>query len=370
MHGRAYEKDLVYSNHPCQFAHKPSCNESEKSKMSDQVNSRSLVVFKDDSGKPRRELRIGELAPLADNRVRVQVKYSSLNYKDALCSTGHPGVARNLPLVPGIDAAGSVVQSNCADVATGSEVMIFHADFGTKANGGFTQFVDVPADYVYPLPDGLSSREAMIIGTAGFTAAQSVDELIKHGVAPSSGPVVVSGATGGVGSLAVKLLASLGYEVVASTGKADRHDMLAKLGAASVIDRATLNDTSDTPLLKGNWAGAVDTVGGRTLATILRMTKPHGCVTACGLVAGVELNLSIYPFILRGVTLQGIDSATISRDYREKLWARIAGEWQMDDLENIATEVTLANLDEQIAAILGGAVSGRVLVDVSSEYEA
>lgn len=333
--------------------------------MSDQMKSRSLVVFMDGSGRPCRELRDVDLEPLADDRVRVGVKYSSLNYKDALCSTGHPGVARNLPLVPGIDAAGTVVQSNSAEVETGSEVMIFHADFGTKVNGGYAQFVDVPSQYVYSLPSGLNHRDAMIIGTAGFTAAQSVDELVKHGVVPDSGPVVVSGATGGVGIMSVKILAKLGYTVVASTGKAERHEMLKQLGASEVIDRAAINDSSDTPLLKGKWAGAVDTVGGNTLATILRTTKLHGCVTACGLVGGTDLAMSVYPFILRGVTLQGIDTANIERDYRQSLWQRLAGDWKLEHLEALATEVSLENLDESIASILEGAIAGRVVVDVS-----
>ena len=333
--------------------------------MSSSYKSKSLVVLADHDGQVRREFRDLELNELAQDFVRVEIKYSSMNYKDALCATGHPGVARKLPIVPGIDAAGTVVQSNADRYPVGSEVMIFHADFGTKVNGGYTQFVDVHAEFAYILPNGLSHRESMILGTAGFTAAQSVDELIKHSVDRDAGPVVVSGATGGVGSLAVKLLAKLGYEVVASTGKSEHHEMLKQLGANQVVDRTALNDTTETPLLKGQWAGAVDTVGGNTLATILRSTRPHGCVTACGLVGGVNLPITVYPFILRGVTLKGIDTASIDAEYRASIWDRLATAWKLDGLDALVTEIGLDGLDGQISAILKGSVSGRVVVNLS-----
>lgn len=334
--------------------------------MSDQTQTRSLVVFKQGDAPPQREIRQMQLEPLPADRVRVEVKFSSLNYKDALCATGHPGVARTLPLVPGIDAAGTVIQSNDEAVPVGQQVMIIHARFGTQVNGGYSSIVDVPGEFIYRLPSGLTLRNAMILGTAGFTAAQCVDELIQHGVQANTGPVVVTGATGGVGIMAVKLLSKLGYQVVASTGKSDWHQRLLQLGASEVLDRSAVNDSSDTPLLKGQWAGAVDTVGGNTLATIIRMTKPHGCVTACGLVAGVDLPLTVYPFILRGITLQGIDSATISSQYRYQLWQKLATDWQLDGLDELATEVTLDELDPQIDAILNGAVAGRVIVNLAN----
>lgn len=335
--------------------------------MSDHSKSRSLVVFDDGSGKPGREMRDLELGILPAGYVRVRTKYSSLNYKDALCATGNPGVARSLPLVPGIDAAGTVVESQSDNVATGSEVLVFHADFGTKVNGGYGQFIDVPAEFVYSLPPGMSDRQAMVLGTAGFTAAQSVNELIKHGIEPGNGPVVVSGATGGVGTVAVRLLSKLGYEVVASSGKADRFEMLKRLGASDVLDRSALNDASKTPLLKGRWNGAIDTVGGNTLATILRATKTHGCVTACGQVGGPDFAVTVFPFILRGVTLQGIDSANIGREERSLLWRKMATDWKLDDLEELVTEVSLDGLDEQINAILGGEIAGRVIVKINSD---
>lgn len=318
----------------------------------------------DADSKVKRELRSLPLNRLNEGYVRVAVEYSSLNFKDALCASGHPGVARSLPIIPGIDAAGTILESNNEEHPVGQKVMIFHAEFGTKVNGGYSQFVDVPAEWLYPLPDQLTTRDAMVIGTAGFTAAQSIDQLQRHGVEPGSGEVVVTGATGGVGIFAVMILARLGYQVVASTGKADKGDWLRSLGAAEVIGRDQVNDQSDRELLKGRWAGAVDTVGGNTLATILRSTVPHGCVTACGLVGGTNFGISVYPFILRGVTLQGIDTATIPREYRASIWDRLASDWKLENLEDVAIEVDFNKLEEKIEQILAGQIAGRVIVRI------
>ncbi len=246
--------------------------------------------------------------------VLVRIEYSALNYKDALASTGHPGVARRMPLVPGIDAAGVVANSEDPRFAVGDEVLIASAPFGTSEHGGWSGYANVPGDWVYKLPAGFSCLEAVTWGTAGFTAAQSVERIVHMGIQPEHGPVLVTGATGGVGIFAVKLLNNLGYQVVASTGKLDKQDWLNEHGASQVVPREQLDDTSSTPLLKGQWAAAVDTVGGNTLATVLRSAQSHACVTACGLVAGHDLPLTVYPFILRGVSLCGIDSAGISRE--------------------------------------------------------
>lgn len=301
---------------------------------------------------------------LGEGSVTVRVSYSSMNYKDALACTGHPGVAKSLPLIPGIDAAGRVVDSDDPQFSVGDSVMIFHAKFGTELDGGYSQLVRVPSDWVYKIPESLDPESVMGIGTAGFTAAQCVDQLMRHGVRPESGPVVVSGATGGVGIFAVKLLSHLGYEVVASTGKAERTDWLLANGASEVISREDLNDESGRPLLKGRFAGAVDTVGSNTLSTILRATKIGGCVTACGLAGGFDLPISVYPFILRGVALQGVDTANISPDYRQKLWDRLASDWLLEGLDSLNEVISFDALPEKVRQILDGKISGRTVIKI------
>lgn len=304
---------------------------------------------------------------LLDGEVLVQIEFSAVNYKDALAAQGNPGVARTFPLIPGIDAVGSVVESSSDEFKTGEKVFIAHAKFGTAAHGGWAEFARVPADWVYKIPsdasgDEFSTKESAIWGTAGFTAAQSVEQVVDHAIKPDDGPVVVTGATGGVGIFAVKLLAKLGYEVVASTGKLDKTDWLKQNGANDVISRSELEETSSAPLLKGRWAAAIDTVGGHTLSNVLRTCKPHACVTACGLVGGSQLETSVFPFILRGITLCGIDSANISRVTRIALWAKIATQWRLENLEDLAEEVSMGELPSVVTRILQGRVFGRTLL--------
>lgn len=295
--------------------------------------------------------------------VVIRVAFSSLNYKDGLASMGHPGVARSLPHVPGIDAAGQVHQSSDDRFRPGDEVLVTGFGLGQDVWGGYSNYIRVPAGWVVPLPSGLTLRESMIYGTAGFTAAMSLEALQAHGVSPEDGEVLVTGASGGVGCLAVAMLAKLGYRVVASTGKATAHEFLKNLGAESIVSREEIDDRSDKPLLRTRWAGAVDTVGGNTLATVLRTTARHGCVTACGLVGGVELNISVYPFILRGLTLAGIDSAEYPIERRANLWSKLASEWKPAALESlVANTVDLKGLDREVQEILAGRVQGRVLV--------
>lgn len=294
--------------------------------------------------------------------VRIQLKYSSLNYKDALAIQGHPGVAKRLPLIPGIDGAGVVAGTTGTRFQVGDEVMIFHAQFGTEHHGAYSELAYVPESWVYALPTGMSLRQAMALGTGGFTAAQCVDELHRHQLTPDLGEIVVSGATGGVGIFAVKLLSKLGYRVVASTGKSERTDWLLANGASEVISREELHDRSDRPLLKSRWAGAVDTVGGQTLATIIRGTKSFGCVTACGLVGGTQLDVTVYPFILRGVTLQGIDTANITYERRAAIWEKLGGPWRLDSLDALITEVDLDGLLTAANQISAGQIAGRIVV--------
>ena len=298
--------------------------------------------------------------------VLIRVAYSSLNYKDAMAATGNPGVVGQFPHVPGIDAAGSVVSSTSDQFAEGDEVLVTGYELGSGHWGGYAAHVRVPADWVVPLPAGLTLKESMIYGTAGFTAAQSVEAILAHKIDPARGEVVVTGATGGVGSFAVALLAKVGYQVVAVTGKPTAHDYLLSLGASRVVSREEVEDASDRPLLKTKWSSAVDTVGGNTLSTIVRSTAHRGCVAACGLVAGIDLPLTVYPFILRGVSLIGIDSAKCPMESRSPIWSKLAGEWKLDGLDAMAETIDLTGLDERVQAILAGKITGRVLVRPSA----
>ena len=306
------------------------------------------------------------LAQLPPGDVVVDVQYSALNYKDALAATGHPGVARAFPLVPGIDAVGTVVQGS-AEWSVGTPVQVAHAKFGTEVWGGYSRRIRVPHDWLLPIPDPLTPLQAIAIGTAGFTAAQCVLSLQRHGIQPAAGEIVVSGATGGVGCFAVRMLAQLGYDVAAVTGKSDQAAWLKNLGARRILGREAVDDRSTRPLLAGSWSGAVDTVGGNTLATIIRQTQPGGCVTACGVVAGADLPLTVYPFILRGVQLSGIDSAGISRQRRLEIWSRIAGDLNPGDLADVASIIGRSQLEDRIQQILSGKIRGRIVVDLSRD---
>jgi acrylyl-CoA reductase (NADPH) len=294
--------------------------------------------------------------------VLIRVAYSSLNYKDALACQGHPGVVRTFPHVPGIDCAGTVAESTSSDYRPGDEVLVTGYDLGAGHWGGFAAYVRVPADWVVPLSSGLSLRDAMIYGTAGFTAAQCVDAIVGRGIRPDRGPVVVTGSTGGVGSIAVAILAKLGYEVAAVTGKSEQHDFLRRIGAKTILSRDDVPDATDRSLLPARWAAAVDTVGGQPLATILRSIDHRGCVAACGLVAGTDLALTVYPFILRGVTLAGIDSAKCPRPERLEIWQKLSGPWDVDQLDDLAHEVTLRELPARVQQILAGQIVGRTIV--------
>lgn len=295
--------------------------------------------------------------------VLIEVEYSSLNYKDALATQAHPGIVRQLPHVPGVDCAGTVAQSSSSDYEAGQKVFVTGYDLGAPGWGGWSAFVRVPAEWVVALPEGLSLRETMIYGTAGFTAAQCVRAIQHHGILPEAGEVVVTGATGGVGSVAIALLAKLGYTVVAVTGKPDQAKLLQQLGAHRVIPREEVCDDSEKPLLPARWAAALDTIGGNTLSTLLRSTDHRGCVTACGLVGGDKLPLTVYPFILRGVTLAGIDSAKCPRKPRLEIWHKLAAEWNVvEQLQPLVREVTLAGVLQEVERMLAGQNAGRTLV--------
>jgi acrylyl-CoA reductase (NADPH) len=255
-----------------------------------------------------------------------------------------------------------VVASTSPDYCPSDPVLVTGYELGAPRWGGFAAYVRVPAEWVVRLPADWTPEDAMTLGTAGFTAAQCVHALRRHAVMPSSGEVVVTGATGGVGSIAVALLAKLGYDVVAVTGKPEQHALLRKLGAKRLLTREDVDDRSDSPMLKSQWAGAVDTVGGNVLGTLLRSTKYRACVAACGLVAGVDVPMTVYPFLLRGVTLCGIDSAKCPRESRIEIWHKLSTDWRLDNLAPLVREATLTELPATVAEMLAGKAVGRTLV--------
>jgi len=303
-------------------------------------------------------------ADLPAGDLLIDVRYSSLNYKDALSAIGNPGVTRRYPHTPGIDAAGTVVASSTNQFSAGDEVVVIGFDLGMNTPGGFGQRIRVPAGWAARLPDGLDARSAMILGTAGFTAALAVDRLEAAGMRPDGGPVLVTGATGGVGSVAVALLARLGYEVHAVTGKVSSHQLLLDLGARAVVWRHDMLQGSRRPLLKAVWGGAIDTVGGPILFNAVKALRYGASLAACGLVASPEFPATVFPFILRGVNLLGIDSVELPVLRKAEIWGRLAGPWKIDRLATLAVPLTLDNLSVAIDRILAGEMVGRGLVDL------
>jgi acrylyl-CoA reductase (NADPH) len=322
--------------------------------MATQVEGKTQVAFQETS--------IDQLPP---GDVLVKVAYSSLNYKDGLCVTGKPGVMRSFPMVPGIDLAGAVVDSATPDFVAGDSVVLTGGGLAETQWGGYAEYAKVRKDFLVNLPAGLTAQQAMAIGTAGFTAMQCVLALESRNVWPGGKDVVVTGAGGGVGSVAVAILAKLGYRVVASTGRPETHDYLKDLGAAEVIDRGVLSAESKRPLDAERFAGAIDTVGGATLAGVLRSIAYRGTVAACGLAGGTSLPTTVLPFILRGVSLIGVDSVRAPRDERAAVWARLAGDLKLDLLASMTVVKPLSEIVALGEQILGGHIRGRVVIDVS-----
>ncbi|MDP6886781.1 MAG: oxidoreductase [SAR324 cluster bacterium] len=325
---------------------------------------RALVVRKNDDKTFTREVTERKINDLPEGDVLIRVRYSSLNFKDGLSCIGNPGVTRNFPHTPGIDASGEVAESSDSRFKEGDFVIVSGYNLGMDTSGGFGQYIRVPADWIEPLPEGLTIKEAAIYGVAGFTAALSVDALQKHGISPEDGEVVVTGSTGGVGSVSVALLSHLGYNVVASTGKKEEREFLSGIGASQIIGREEVNDESNKPLLSERWAGAIDSVGGTTLATLLKAVKRGGAVAATGLVASSELSTTVFPFILRGVSLLGIDSGYTPKKLRREIWKKLAGDWKFAKLQKLTIDCTLDQLDPEIDKILAGGQRGRVVVDL------
>ncbi|WP_246579068.1 YhdH/YhfP family quinone oxidoreductase [Alkaliphilus flagellatus] len=325
----------------------------------------ALLVSETEEKKFKREIVAKQIEDLPEGDVIINVKYSSLNYKDALSATGNRGVTKNYPHTPGIDAAGIVAESNNDNFKIGDKVIVTGYNLGMNTSGGYGEYIRVPAEWIVKLPENLSLRESMIYGTAGFTAALSVYKLVNSGVKPNDGPILVTGATGGVGSIAISILSKIGYNVIAATGKASEKEMLLGIGAKDIIDRKEIDDDSQRALLKGRWAGVIDTVGGNMLATAIKSTNYGGIVTCCGNVASHELSTSVYPFILRGVTLFGIDSVQCPMDIRLKIWDKLSSDWKLNNLNDNVDEVSLEGLSKKIDMILEGTHKGRTIVNLN-----
>tara|TARA_B100001123_G_scaffold412364_1_gene509560 strand:+ start:3983 stop:4969 length:987 start_codon:yes stop_codon:yes gene_type:complete len=326
---------------------------------------RALLVDKDDDGFRAGVTEVADDAlPAGD--VLVDVTHSTVNFKDGLAVTNSSPIVRSWPMVPGIDLAGTVVESEHPDVAVGDAVIVNGWGIGEDTWGGFAQRARVNGDWTVPLPDAFTSEQSMAIGTAGYTAMLCVLALEEHDVRPDGGPVLVTGAAGGVGSTAIALLAARGYEVHASTGRPEEADYLTGLGASTIVDRNELSESSTRPLQRSRWAGAVDAVGSHTLANVLAAIEPEGCVAACGLAQGMDLPTTVAPFILRGVTLRGVHSVTVPRPRRLVAWERLAADL---DQGLLASMTHIVGLDDVIGVseeILAGRVRGRVVVDVNA----
>ncbi|HJV34903.1 YhdH/YhfP family quinone oxidoreductase [Geomonas sp.] len=322
------------------------------------------LVTEEKDGQFVRQIRERSVNDLPEGELLVKVHYSSLNYKDALSALGRPGVTKRYPHTPGIDAAGEVVSCANGAFAAGDQVIVTGYDLGMNTTGGYSQYIRVPSAWAVRLPKELTLRESMILGTAGLTAGLSLHQLARGGVRPEGGEVLVTGATGGVGSIAVSILAKAGYTVVAATGKSSEHEFLQALGARHIISREELLRDAHHPLLKTRWNGVLDVVGGEMLAAAIKSTNYGGVVTCCGLAASPELPLNVFPFILRAVSLVGIDSAQCPTELRREVWQRLAGEWRPEHLLQTATEVPLDGLEESFHAILKGESRGRTVVNL------
>lgn len=300
---------------------------------------------------------------LPEGEVLIRVHYSGINYKDSLASIPNGNIVRTFPFIPGIDLSGVVVSSTDPRFKEGDEVIATSYEIGVSHFGGFSEYARIPAKWIVPLPTGLSLKEAMVIGTAGFTAALSVQSLLDNRVTPKMGKVLVTGATGGVGSFAVSILSRLGFEVEASTGKASAEEYLKTLGAASIISREKVYDGKIKALGKQNWFAAIDPVGGEPLASLLSQIQYGGCVAASGLTAGTKLPTSVFPFILRGISLLGIDSVYTPMDKRIKIWSRLANDFKPHTIDSlIQQEVTLEQLPTVLPTLLQGQARGRTIV--------
>ena len=329
----------------------------------DNFSFKAFVVEESEKKQFKGQVKEVLTSDLPKGDVLIRVKYSSLNYKDALSSTGNRGVTRQYPHTPGIDAAGVVEKSSVDTFKAQDKVIVTSYDLGMNTSGGFGQYIRVPSDWIVKLPQGLTLKQSMIFGTAGFTAGMSVLKLVEN-IKPEDGDVLVTGATGGVGSLAAGILSHLGYSVSAVSGKSDT-SLLNRLGVEHIISRDKFLEDTKSAMLKARWAGVIDTVGGDILATAIKSMKLDGVVTCCGNVASADLPINVFPFILRGVSLYGIDSQHCPMPLRTKVWAKLAGEWKFDMLENMYDEIFSDQLNDKIQSMLKGKLEGRTLLNLN-----
>lgn len=323
----------------------------------------TAYVVEEIDGEFKSRIQSLTLKPLLEDYVRIKVHYSSLNYKDALSARGNKGVTRNYPHIPGIDAAGIVEESRSKMFKMGQKVIVTGYDLGMNTPGGFSQYIQVPATWVVKLPETLTLAESMMIGTAGFTAAQSIHKLTQF-MKPQDGKVLVTGASGGVGSMAVRILSHIDYDVVAVSNKPEFHQTLQSFGAKEIILREAVLDTSNKPMLSGSYQGVVDTVGGDFLSSVLKRVNLHGVVTCCGNLRGHAFATSVYPFILRGIALLGITSASCDTNIRKELWRLMGSEWHIHNLHDSVKEITFDEIDDHIDLILQGKLKGRTIIRI------
>ena len=322
---------------------------------------KALVVRENTDGTFSRKIEDKTIEQLPNGEEVIKVLFAGLNYKDGLSASGHKGITRKYPHTPGIDASGIVESSEDNRFKKGDEVIVTSYDLGMNHDGAFAEYIRVPANWVVKKPENLSFEKSQQFGTAGFTAALALYKMIQGGQKPEMGKIVVTGATGGVGSMAVALLAHAGYQVIASTGKSEK-EYLTSLGATEIQDRSFTSDDSNRPLLRPKWAGAIDTVGGNTLATLLKACDRNGNVATCGLVASPDLSTTVYPFILNGINLLGVESAECPMNLRTELWKKLGNEWNVNLPEDSATYISLEELNPYLDAILEGKTKGRIIV--------
>jgi len=328
------------------------------------MTNNAFVVQKTEEGKFNSGIEEIEVPSIGENEVLIKSSYSSLNFKDALSSVGNPGVTRNFPHVTGIDVAGVIEESNCSDFTKGDEVLVTGYDMGMNSDGGHQSYVKVPASWVVKKPSNITDKEIMTYGTAGLTAGLSVNELINNGITSQSGEILVTGATGGVGSITVSILSKLGFDVVAISGKEDKIPFLKELGAKEVILRKDFDIENKKPMMKERFAGVVDTVGGNILAEALKAIKYDGVATCCGLTSSFALNTNVFPFILRGVRLIGIDSVECKIEKKIAVWNKLASEFKIDTLNALTNEISLEDLSDAYEALLAGKAVGRYVIKI------